>query len=394
MYYHDIKKMQRTFVFFLLKPARACYAFILTIFLIISIFFIWAYFAQIDEVIKAPVLLRPHENISSIRCVSSGEVIEKYYVNDKEIKQGDLLFKLDTSTYEMQRKNCDEELKKNLQESFINKVLILTIENSEVPNLNKEIVAYENSVINLNNTKLEAYIKCSAYLDELNHHINLIENKKTKINLEKSKPESLRIPVIIKDLESELSQLQLMFENWKKEKYMQVLEQKKLLDDKAGLLETKIVEIERSIKNCTITAPISGRIYEIKKCNTGDYLLAGEELLRIIPESFNYLIADIYVSPEYIAKFNVGNKVIIKFPGLPPSRYGVITTEVSLIPPDVTYQNGNAFFIVQAEISSPYLTTRNGRTIKLVPGISAEGRVIIDKCSLMQFLLRKLDFIN
>ena len=141
-------------------------------------------------------------------------------------------------------------------------------------------------------------------------------------------------------------------------------------------------------------APISGRIFETAKLNTGDYLLAGEEVLRIVPQNGEKLKADIYVDSNYIARIKTGNPVKIKFPGLPPSRYGMVETEVSVIPPDATNLNGTAVFVVEAEIESPYLTAKNGQTAKLIPGISAKGRIITERSTVMQMVMRKLDFIN
>ena len=73
----------------------------------------------------------------------------------------------------------------------------------------------------------------------------------------------------------------------------------------------------------------------------------------------------------------------------------MIETEVSLVPPDVTMtQSGQAVFVVEAEIQNPYLHTRHGETAKLLPGISAEARIVTERSTAMQMILRKLDFIN
>lgn len=57
----------------------------------------------------------------------------------------------------------------------------------------------------------------------------------------------------------------------------------------------------------------------VTKLNTGDYIFAGEEILRIIPQNEEKLKAKIYIDPSYIARVKVGNPVKIKFQGLPPS---------------------------------------------------------------------------
>ena len=73
----------------------------------------------------------------------------------------------------------------------------------------------------------------------------------------------------------------------------------------------------------------------------------------------------------------------------------MIETEVAIVPPDVTMtQSGQAVFVVEVEITNPYLHTKHGETAKLLPGISAEARIVTERSTAMQMILRKLDFIN
>ena len=190
-------------------------------------------------------------------------------------------------------------------------------------------------------------------------------------------------------------QTKLSYETWLSNQNIQVSEKISALETERKSLQSRISELERSIKNSTIYAPISGRISEISKLNLGDYVLAGEEVLKIVPQDNDSLRADINVDPSYVARIKVGNPVKIKFPGLAPSRYGMVETVVALVPPDMTLTPaGKTTFIVEAIVDKPYLHTKNGQIAKLLPGISAEARIITEHGTAMQMLLRKLDFIN
>ena len=73
----------------------------------------------------------------------------------------------------------------------------------------------------------------------------------------------------------------------------------------------------------------------------------------------------------------------------------MVETEVSIVPPDVTVMStGQPAFVVEAVIENPYLSTKRGQTARLLPGISAEARIVTDRSTAMQMVLRKLDFIN
>ena len=79
--------MQKTSVFFMLKPTNAIYGFIVTICILIVAILLWSILAPMDDVVKGTVLLRPNEAVSSIKCVTNGELAEKYFENDKIVEK-------------------------------------------------------------------------------------------------------------------------------------------------------------------------------------------------------------------------------------------------------------------------------------------------------------------
>ena len=265
------------------------------------------------------------------------------------------------------------------QDIFINDTLLQTINTDTFPKLEKHT---------------NAYIKSAAYMYEKQRLESVIDDSKKLLEREKAKPESLRIPQVIQDLESRYNQNQLSFYTWKNNQLSEVLSFQKQLNNSKNTMESRIVELNRIIKNATINAPITGRIIETLKLNNGDYILAGEEIIKIVPDNSSMLKAALLVDPAYVARVKVGNLVKIKFPGLPPSRYGQIETSVSIVPPDVDLSTGQPVFIVEAPILEDFLISTDGQIAQLIPGITAEGRIITERSTVMRMLLRKLDFIN
>lgn len=380
MYLKTFDELQKTSAFFMLKPAKAVYGFIITVCVSIVAVLIWASISPIDEVIRAEVLLRPTETVSSIKCVVSGELAEKNFKNDDFVQAGELLFSLDTAVYETELAAYKKEREKNLNEIFENQILLETMETEKKPAAN---------------TTSDAVIKSLAYITEFKRYQNLIEEAKIKLEREENAPPALKIPQNIEDLKLQLTRQELSFEAWKNSQKIQALEQKKQLQAANSSVESRISELERAVKNSTIYAPISGRVSEVKKVNVGDYILSGEEIARIIPQNSESLKAELYINPSHIARVKVGNPVKIKFPGLPPSRYGMTETEISLVPPDVSLNNsGQPVFIAEAVIHEPELKTKHAQTAMLIPGMTAEARIITDRSTVLQMILRKLDFMN
>ncbi len=379
MYLKTFDEMKKTSAFFMLKPVNAIYGFILTVCISIALILVWAVFAPMDDIVKSTVILRPSQTVSSIKCVISGQIYSKNFENDATVNEGDLLFALDSSVFKKELEAYKKEQIKNENDTFINNILLQTIDTEKLPEIDE---------------LSDAFVKASGYIAELHRYQTVILDVQTKLKREKTKPASLKIPQNIIDLQNQLNQNELAFESWKNNQKMQALENEKQLLSVKNSIESHISELERAIQNSTIYAPISGRITEITKLNIGDYLLSGVEILKIVPQNHETLKVDIYIDPNYVARVKIGNPLKIKFPGLPPSRYGIKETEISIIPPDVTYLDNQPVFIAEAEIASPYLTAKNGETAKLLPGITAEGRIVTARSTIMQMVLRKLDFIN
>ncbi len=380
MYLKTFDEMKKTSVFFMLKPVNAIYGFIVTVCVAILAVIIWAVFAPMDDVVKGTVLLRPSQAISSIKCVTSGELYSKNFENDDVVQAGDLLFSLDTSALIRELESYKAAQKKNEEDTVIYTTLLQTIKSGRITGVEKGS---------------DAFLKSNSYLLEKSRYEAMQEEAESKYVLERDAPSALRVPQTVKELENQFRQSRLTYETWLSNQNIQTNEKVASLKIERNNIETRLSELERAIKNSTIYAPISGRISEVTKRNKGDYILAGEEVLKIVPQDGDSLRADVYVDSSYIARVKVGDPIRIKFPGLAPSRYGMVETKVSLVPPDVTLsQSGQAFFVVEAVIDNPYLSTKQGQIAKLLPGISAEARIVTDRSTALQMVLRKLDFIN
>lgn len=375
----EYDEFKKTVTFFNLQPSKASFSFLIAVCLSIVALIIWAMFSPMDDVVKSSVILRPKEAVSSIRCAAGGELSEKFYKNNENVEEGKLLMQLDSSAYKTEREEYEERLLKTEKDISVAKALLETMRTEEFPVLPKDS---------------EEYINSAAYLYEKERYETAIDSLYTKLKREEEKPASIKIPQNIQDLQNQYDQSRLEFSTWKNKQLSLCNDSySQLLSSKNGI-ESHMAELERAIRNTTIYAPISGSVFEVKKVNCGDYIFAGEEIVRIIPSESKSLTAEIYVDPSYIAKVKVGNSVKIKFPGLPPSRYGQIETEVSLMPPDATLVNSQPVFVVEADIEKPYLTEKNGARANLIPGITAEARIVTDRSTVMQMVLRKLDFIN
>jgi adhesin transport system membrane fusion protein len=376
----DMAEFHQGYQFFMLRPSQAVKLFILTLTAIVSIAVIWALFAVMDDVVKANALIRPVASISLVKAVSGGEVLQKNYTHDAFIQEGELLFQIDVSADILELDNSGKLMARVNDSILLYNTLLETI---------------RSGTNHANPENSETFIRSESYLIENRRFQMQIEEARIKLEREKSLPESLVLKQRLEDMTRELEQAELQFSSWKSNQTIEAMDTLKSLLQNRENLERRITDLERNIKNATLRAPISGKINELRKLNIGDYVLPGEEIITIIPSDAVNLKAELYVDPAYIAQVKIGQKATLRFPGLPPSKFGKIEADISLIPPDFTQgSNSSAVFIVEAVIKEPWLTSSGGEKIYLRPGIGAAGRIIVDQDTVMRMILKKLDFIN
>lgn len=142
-------------------------------------------------------------------------------------------------------------------------------------------------------------------------------------------------------------------------------------------------------------APIAGCVEELMKLNSGDHVFAGEEILRIVPEGSGDLKLELRVDAREMAGLRAGMPVSLRFPGLPPSKYGLAEGLIDRVPSDASADGGNVvYFSLDAHLGKSFLESRGGERVLLKAGMSADARIIVKRERILQLILEKLDFIS
>lgn len=376
----DMSDFHQGYHFFMLRPSRAGSIFVVVTACTVLAAIVWAFVAKMDDIVKATALLRPATTISQVVALSGGELIEKTYVNDGLVNEGKLLMSFDAAADLVELENSKNLMERVLGEINKNEILLKTIQ--------KNINATSGN-------EGEAFTRSEAYLIEYRHLIGQIEILEINLEREKTMPDSMYAAQRVEDIEKEIVQARLSMNLWRNNQLIDTTNTLKTLSSEKEALERRVSDLNRNIKNATIYAPISGKINEIRALNIGDNALPGEHIVDIIPSNSTMLKVELDVDPAYIALVKTGQKVSLRFPGLPPSKYGKLEGEINLVPADyIMRQGAKPVFIVEAQIAEPYLTSKNGERIYLRAGISAEGRIITSQDTVMYMILKKLDFMS
>lgn len=374
----DFNILSETQDFFDITVSRSVPVFIILVSILILSIILWAISTKIDDVVRANAVLKPTEKILEVKCLVNGEVIQKNYTQNQIVKKGDLLLLI----------NHDSE-----------QIALQTIRNTliqyetELEDYRKIINFFQNETLQ-NVTNIRVSKKTESYITDYSNFESRIKKLQVQINTEKSIPTTELFSSENIELENQLNQVKFDFSNWKIKKLIEINEIINSYENKIKKLELQQTEMQRIIDYATIYAPIDGKIDELITLNLGDYINNGTVFLRIIPNKYENLKAEIMLEPSKIEKLKLGQPVEFHFQEFPASYFSQLQGIISFIPSDITIHSNKPYLLIEADISEQYLLSNDGKKILLCSGLTAEAKIIITQDSVIKILLRKLNFIQ
>ncbi|MDR1156871.1 MAG: HlyD family secretion protein [Oscillospiraceae bacterium] len=167
------------------------------------------------------------------------------------------------------------------------------------------------------------------------------------------------------------------------------------LQSNADALQKDLRDIQLSISEAHVIAPIDGAISLNSEINVGDFLQSGAEIATIIPGTNGELKVVLAVSNADIADIKEGQLVHYRFSALPFQEYGELEGNVTKIATDSRSNNaGQSYYLVEAELPDTVLVGRDGAPESIKVGMTVEARVITKNVRIIHWVLEKLNFID
>ena len=338
-------------------------------------------FGRIDDVIKTNGHVRTKDNVSSVNNVIAGKIVELNYKPGEKINKNDVLYKIDSSTYDAQRNMLvyeKEDLEKKIKglESLVNSY-----------NSNENLCDENDS---LSYSRFEAYLRNKAVLEIKT------EIAEREYQFENTKPSTIRnsyevenklqtYKLALADLNSFKSNFIANLNSEMNEKlisYFECQQNISKLDNQNIFLEVK--------------APMDGYVQEIASLNVGDYLEANSRVLNIVPNDNENFRVEIRIMPKDMGKIMIGQKVKYRLSAFPYFEYKGAEGVITSIDPDIRSdaEANRMYYSVYADIDRIAFSNRHGESFPIRAGLETDVRIVMERKSILYFILKKLDFIN
>ena len=338
-------------------------------------------FGRIDDVIKTGGVVRTKDNVSSVSNVIAGKIIELNYKPGEKVNKNDVLYKIDSTSYEAQRSMLlyeMEDLEKKLKglES-----LVTSFDANENMCDIEDVLSY---------SRFDAYLKNKDVLEIKT------EIAEREYQFENTKPKTIRNSY---EVETKLKSYNLSLADLNSFKSNFIANINSEINEKfITFYECKqnLTKLDNQNTYLEIKAPMDGYVQEIASLNVGDYLEANSKVLNIVPNDNENFRVEIRILPKDMGKIMIGQRVKYRLSAFPYFEYKGAEGVITSIDPDIrTAPEGDRmYYSVYADIDRIAFSNRQGDSFPIRAGLETDVRIVMERKTILYFILKKLDFIN
>lgn len=360
------------------KEIDAVFYTILALFLCVCVFLVSV---KINDVIKVSGIVRTQENNSTVSNILDGEIKTIFYEPEQYVQKGDILYSLKDDVYLSVLKDLESEIENNKEELLCVNSLINGFD------LGENIISKKDNLLIY--SQLEEFFKTQEYL------LRQIEISDYKYQKELNQPAAFYNQRSVDEAKMNYQLCQKELEKYRASFLSELMQRKKAIEHNLDKLNQEMIRTKQQYSFLEIKAPISGYIQEISSLNVGDFIFANQSVLMIIPDDAKNFRVELSVPTKDIGQITNGLKVKYRLSAFPFFEYRGAEGIIKSVGSDVRQSGKNQlYYQVYSDIDKVSFTNNKGDEYPLRAGIEIDARIVLEKISIVHFILRKLDFVQ
>ncbi|HHR5902250.1 TPA: HlyD family efflux transporter periplasmic adaptor subunit [Providencia alcalifaciens] len=376
-----------------MKKERSNLLFLPIIFLalLLTIFIIWAYNSNLEEIIRGQGTIIPSSREQVIQSIDPGNIQEMYVKEGDIVEKGQILLKLDDA----RSRALLRESQARVQNLEAISVRLKGESRNEEPDFSKiadqELVARERNAYNAKKTQRDQAIAGLRQSKGLLDREIAITKPLAKEGLV-SNVEILRMERQSVELATQINE---RMNNYLAEANAELVKVESELDQAEESMSMREDPVARS----EIRAPVHGIVKNIKINTIGGVVNTGQDILEIIPLD-DKLMVEAYIRPQDVAFLRPGMPVVVKVTAYDYAIYGGLNGVVKLISPDTLSNDtrrselklnpDETFYRILVETESNYLLDKNNQKMEIIPGMVASVDIKTGEKSVFDYLIKPI----
>lgn len=358
-----------------------------SLFLLIVPFFIWASWAELDQISHAQGQVIATAKTQEIQSAGDGTIQNIFVKEGQKVKKGERLIVLEKDKAQAgfdDSKSKVAALKAalvRLSAEVYGKPLLFPAEVKEYP----EYVSNQTELFKRRQQALNDEVSAlNESLKLAKQELNL--NEPLLASGDIGATEVIRLKRQVADLKGQISN--------KRNKYFQdsqaeMTKAEEELSSKSQELEDRKVTLEWT----DILSPMDAIVKDILITTRGARVRAGDIIMALVP-SGDKLLIEAKLPPSDISFVRVGQKVAVKLDAYDYAIYGIFDGKVVYISPDAlmekTQQGEKQYFRVRIALDNTELKAKNGKIIEATPGMTTQVDIVTGSRTVLQYLTKPI----
>jgi adhesin transport system membrane fusion protein len=401
-------------------PLRArilLYAITIAIFVLI----IWAWFAEVDELVRGDGRVIPSKQVQVIQSLDGGIISEILVREGQSVSIGTPLIRIDeTRAISSLRENQSqylaylakqyrlkalaeglpytppEEVLKNAPETYDQEYALynssknelqssIDIARDQVEQREKELLEVqfrkEISEKNYESAKKELAANKPLLASGAVSEIDILklerETNKAHGDIDQARAQISRIQSAIGEARRKVSEVQQVFQS-------KVRTELNEITARINSLSEVSVSLKDKVSQSTLKSPVNGKVSRLFNNTVGGVIQPGKEVMELVPTD-DALILETKVQIRDIAFIRLQQPAVVKLSAYDYTIYGALDATVEQISPDsIIDEKGNAYYIVRVRT----LKSSLGKGLPIIPGMVAQVDIMTGKKTVLSYLLK------
>lgn len=348
----------------------------------------WASVYRIDQVTRGVGTVIASSRIQVIQAVDGG-VLKSLKVREGDaVKQGEVLAILDQTRFAAQVMELDSRLAALHGQAARLRAEVTGAADINFPASVKkfpELIAVQKALFTQKRQGLEEELRTLGVAVKLAREDAQLVAELAKTG-DVSRSEVIKAERALNDAEAQLI-------NRKNKYYQDARVELAKTEDDIGQNEQIRTPRAQQLSDTVLRAPVSGIVKNVRITTQGGVLRAGEELLQIVPLD-DVLIVETKIRPSDIALLKPDLKATIRFDPFDYTVYGSVSGTVSYVSADTIKEEGKSgeltYYRVHVATTAKPVKTTTGRTLDILPGMTAQVDIRTGDRTVLEYLLKPL----
>lgn len=364
---------------------------ILFLALLLTVFIVWSYFSDLEEIIRGQGTIIPSSREQVIQSIDPGNIEEMFVKEGDIVEKGQILLKLDDARSMAILRESQAKVQ-NLEAIYIRLYSESRNEEPDFSTVNdQKLVEREINAFNAKKRQRDEAIAGLTQSKNLLDREIAITRPLAKEGLV-SHVEVLRMERQSVELATQINERENNYIAEANEELIRVGSELAQAKENMRMREDHVIRSE-------IHAPVRGIVKNIKITTVGGVVNTGQDILEIIPLD-DKLMVEAYIRPQDVAFLRPEMPAVVKITAYDYAIYGGLKGTVKLISPDTLSNDAQrnelklnqeeTFYRIIVETETNYLLDKNNNKMDIIPGMIASVDIKTGEKSVFDYLIKPI----